>query len=57
VQDVTPLTFYFNSIFVSGELWEYWRRSFPGSNASAMIEDVGYDIDDEGAEFTRSLAW
>jgi hypothetical protein len=22
-----------------------------------MFEDVGYDIDDEGAEFTRSLAW
>jgi hypothetical protein len=56
-QDVAPLTFYLNGIFVSGELWGYWQGSFPGSTATAMFEDVERDIDDEGAEFTRSLAW
>jgi hypothetical protein len=56
-QDVAPLTFYLNGIFVSGELWGYWRRSFPNSTAANMFEDVEQDIDDEGAEFTRSLAW
>jgi hypothetical protein len=55
--DVAPLTFYLNGIFVSGELWGYWRRSFLGSTVAAMFEDVERDVDDEGAEFTRSLAW
>jgi hypothetical protein len=41
---------------MSGELWGYWRRAFPGCSASDMFESVKYDIDDERAEFTRSLA-
>jgi hypothetical protein len=57
VQDVAPLTFYLNDIFVSSELWGYWRRSFLGSTAAVMFEDVEQDVDDEGAEFTRSLSW
>jgi hypothetical protein len=56
-ENVAPLTFYLNGIFVSGELWGYWWRSFPGSTAADMFEDVERDVDDEGAEFTRSLAW
>jgi hypothetical protein len=48
--------FYYNGIFVSGEP-EYWRRSFPETNTGSMFEDVERDINDEGAEFTRSLAW
>jgi hypothetical protein len=55
-QDVAPLTFYYDGIFVSGELWEYWLRSFPSNSTSDMFEDVERDIDDEDAEFTRSLA-
>jgi hypothetical protein len=56
-QDVAPLTFYYDGIFVSGELWEYWRKAFPGSSAGDMFEDVKRDTDDESAEFTCSLAW
>jgi hypothetical protein len=56
-QDVAPLTLYLNGIFVSGKLWGYWQRSFLGSTAVAMFEDVEWDVDDERAEFTRSLAW
>jgi hypothetical protein len=56
-QDVAPLMFYLNGIFVSGELWGYWRRSFPGSTTAAMFEDVERDVDDERAEFTHCLAW
>jgi hypothetical protein len=51
------LKFYFIGIFVSGELWGYWRMSFPSSTTADMFEDVERDIDDEGAEFTHSLAW
>jgi hypothetical protein len=49
-------SFYYDGIFVSGELWEYWLRSFPSNSTSDMFEDVERDIDDEDAEFTRSLA-
>jgi hypothetical protein len=55
-QEVMPLTFYCDGIFVDGELWEYWRKPFPLSNVHDMFEDMKRDIDDEHAEFTRSLA-
>jgi hypothetical protein len=56
-QDVAPLTFYYDGIFVSGDLWEYWRKTFPGSSVGDIFEDVKSDIDDESVESTRSLAW
>ena len=56
-QDVAPLTLYNDDIFVSGELWEYWRSAFPRSVARDVFESVRFDIDDERAEFTRALAW
>jgi hypothetical protein len=55
-QDAAPLIFYQDGIHISGELRGYWRRAFPGGTASDMFEHVKYDIDNEHAEFTRSLA-
>ena len=57
MQDVIPLTMYQDGIYVSGELWEYWRQSFPRPSIFEMFAFVSYDIDDEHAEFVRSLAW
>ena len=57
VQDVVPLTLYNDGIYVSGELWEYWRLAFPHSVARDVFELVKFDIDDERAGFTRALAW
>jgi hypothetical protein len=37
-QDVAPLMFYLNGIFVSGELWGYWRRSFLGTTVADLFE-------------------
>ena len=56
-QDVAPLTLYNDGIYVSGELWEYWRSAFPRSVARDVFELVKFDIDDERARFTRVLAW
>lgn len=55
-QDIAPLIFYHDGIYVSGELWGYWWRAFPGCSAGDMFESVKHDIDDVHAEFTRSLA-
>ena len=52
-----PLTLYNNGIYVSGELWDYWRSTFPRSVVSDVFDLVRFDIDDERAEFTRALAW
>jgi len=57
VQDVIPLTMYQDGIYVSGELWEYWRQSFTRPFVFEMFAFVSYDIDDERVEFVRSLAW
>ena len=56
-QDVAPLTLYNDSIYVSGELWEYWHSTFPRSVARDMFEPVKFDIDDERDGFSRALAW
>ena len=56
-QDVAPLTLYNDGIYVSRELWEYWRLAFPRSVACDMFESVKFDIDYEHAGFTRALAW
>jgi hypothetical protein len=55
-QDVAPFTFYRDRIYISGELWGYWQQAFLGGSASDMFEHVKYDIDNEHAEFTHSLA-
>ena len=57
MQDVLPLTFFQDGIYISGELWEYWRLSFPRPSVVEIFDFVVYDIDDERAEFTRSVAW
>ena len=57
MQDVLPLTFFQDGIYVSGELWEYWRQSFLRPLVVEMFAFIAYDIDNERAEFSRSLAW
>ena len=46
-----------DGIYVSGELWEYRRDTFPRPLVRDMFDFVVHDIDDELVEFTRSLAW
>ena len=46
-----------DGIYVSGELWEYWRDTFPHPSVHDMFSFVVRDIDDEHAKFTQSLAW
>ena len=48
---------YQDGIYVSGELWEYWRQTFPGPSVFEMFAFVMYDIDDERVEFIWSLGW
>ena len=57
MQDVTPLTMYQDGVYVSGELWQYWREAFPRCSICEMFTFVMCDIDDKCVEFTRSLAW
>ena len=51
-----PLSIFFNEIYVSGDLWEYWRIAFPNMSVVDMFKFVEFDIDDERSEFLRSLA-
>ena len=46
-----------DGIYVSEELWEYWRDTFPRPSVRDMFSFMVRDIDDERVEFTRSLAW
>ena len=55
-QDVPPVIMYQDGIYVSDELWQYWREAFPQCSVCDMFAFVKYDIDNERAEFTRSLA-
>ena len=57
MQDVPPITMYQDDIYVNGELWQYWRETFPHCSVDDMFNFVKYDIDNDSAEFTRSLAW
>jgi hypothetical protein len=50
------VTMYQDGIYVSVELWQYWREAFPRCFVCDMFVFVKYDIDDERAKFTRSLA-
>jgi len=56
VQDLLLMTMYQDSVYVSGELWEYWCETFPRPHVCEMFALVMYDIDDEHVEFVRSLA-
>jgi hypothetical protein len=53
---VTPVAFYSDGIYVSGELWSYWMASFDRPSVRDMYTFVRSGIDDNGAPFTRSLA-
>ena len=57
MQDVPPITMYQDGIYVNGELWRYWWETFPHRSVDDMFAFVKYDIDNDRAEFTRSLAW
>lgn len=57
MQDVTPLTFMQDGVYFSGEIWEYCYEAFSRPSVCEMWAFVMYDIDDEHAEFVRSLAW
>jgi len=52
-----PVIMYQDDIYVNGELWQYWRETFPHRSIHDMFDFAKYDIDNECAEFTRSLAW
>ena len=57
MQNVPPVTMYQDGIYVNGELWRYWRETFPHRSIDDMFAFAKYDIDKERAEFTRSLVW
>ena len=57
VQDVLPLTLYQDGVYVSSELWGYWRETFPSRSVCDMWAFVVNNIDEERAEFTQSVAW
>jgi hypothetical protein len=54
---MTPVTMFVDGIYVSGELWQYWREAFPQRSVRDMFDFVKCDIDDERAVFTRLLPW
>ena len=49
MQDVPPITMYQDDIYVDGELWQYWRETFPHYSVHDMFDFVKYDIDNERA--------
>jgi hypothetical protein len=53
---MTPFMFMQDGVYVSAELWDYWRDSFPWAFVVEMWAFVMDDIDDEHVEFVRSLA-
>ena len=57
MQDIVPLTMMRDGVYVSGELWGYWRDTFSRASVWDMFNFVMHDLDDERAEFTHSLAW
>ena len=46
-----------DGVYVSGELSGYWHDTFSHASVQDMFDFVMHDLDDERAEFTRSLAW
>jgi hypothetical protein len=56
VQDMTPLMFMQDGVYISAELWDYWHDSFPRAFVVEMWAFVMDGINDEHAKFVRSLA-
>ena len=56
-RDVAPLTMMQDGIYVSEEMWEYWRDTFPRPSVHDMFSFMVRDINDERAKFIQSLAW
>lgn len=54
MQDMTPLMFMQDGIYVSGELWNYWRDLFSQPLVCKMWAFVMDDIDDEHACLARA---
>jgi predicted solute-binding protein len=54
---VIPLTMFQDDVYVSGELCQHWWETFSRPSVFEMFAFVTNDIDDERAEFIRSLAW
>ena len=50
------VTMYQDNNYVNGELWRYWQKTFPHRSVDDMFAFVKYDINNERAEFIRSLA-
>jgi hypothetical protein len=49
--------FFFNGIYVLGDLWEYWRTAFPNMSIVDMFDFFEFNIDDERSQFLRSLVY
>lgn len=43
VQDITPLIMMQDGVYVGGELWDFWRETFPRSSVSHMWDFVMHD--------------
>lgn len=46
-----------DGVYVSSELWDFWRDTFSVPSVTDMWDFMLQDIDDERTEFVRSLAW
>jgi hypothetical protein len=57
VQDVLSITMMRDGLYVHGEMLDYWQHAFPNSGVSDLYKFVAFDVDDEDAHFTRSVAW
>ena len=44
-----------DGVYVSGELWEYWRATFPRHSVHDMWNFVLSDLDDDHASFIVPL--
>jgi hypothetical protein len=57
MQDVVHITMMQDGVYVSGELWEYLRDTFPRPLVCDMWHFLMNNIDDDRAKFVTSLAW
>jgi hypothetical protein len=56
MQDVVHITMMQDGVYVSGELWEYLRDTFPRPLVCDMWDFLMNNIDDDRAKFVTSLA-
>lgn len=57
VQEVDPVTFYRDGLYVNGDLWSYWKLAFEDPRVDDMYADVLGDIDNPDNCFTHAVAW